>query len=66
MICARIFHSNGDFTIAGEEQQNLGLCSMLSACEQGAIFIMTQDKWMDGQTDTVNPEYHPKNLKNFI
>jgi hypothetical protein len=35
----RSFHSFGDFTIAGEELQNLGQCSVLQAFEQGGIFI---------------------------
>jgi hypothetical protein len=30
----------GDVTIAGEGQQNIGLCSALRAFEQGGIFIM--------------------------
>jgi hypothetical protein len=30
----------GDVIIAGEGQQNLGLCSALRAFEQGGIFIM--------------------------
>jgi hypothetical protein len=37
---SRIFHLYGDATIAGEELQNLGLCSALRAFEQGGIFIM--------------------------
>jgi hypothetical protein len=38
--CSRIFHLYGDVTIAGEGLQNLGLCSALSAFEQGGIFIV--------------------------
>jgi hypothetical protein len=30
----------GDVTIAGEGLRNLGLCSALTAFEQGGIFIM--------------------------
>jgi hypothetical protein len=37
---SRIFHLYGDATIAGEELQNLGLCSALRAFEQGGIFIV--------------------------
>jgi hypothetical protein len=37
---SRIFHLYGDVTIAGEGQQNLGLCSALRAFEQGGVFIM--------------------------
>jgi hypothetical protein len=37
---SRIFHLNGDVTIAGEGLQNLGLCSALRAFEQGGIFIV--------------------------
>jgi hypothetical protein len=31
---------HGDFTIADEGLQNLGLCSALTAFEQGGIFIV--------------------------
>jgi hypothetical protein len=33
-------HLYGDVTIAGEGLQNLGLCSALSAFEQGGIFVV--------------------------
>jgi hypothetical protein len=36
----RMFHLYGDVTIADEGLQNLGLCSALSAFEQGGIFIV--------------------------
>jgi hypothetical protein len=35
---SRIFNFHGDVTSAGEGLQNLGLCSALSAFEQGGIF----------------------------
>jgi hypothetical protein len=35
-----IFHLYGDITIVGEGLQILGLCSALSAFEQGRIFIV--------------------------
>jgi hypothetical protein len=38
--CSRIFHLYGDVTITGERLQNLGLCSVLKAFEQGGIFIV--------------------------
>jgi hypothetical protein len=38
---SRIFHLNGDVTIAGEGLQNLELCSALRAFEQGGIFIVS-------------------------
>ena len=38
---SRLFHLYGDDTIAGEGLQNLGLCSVLRAFEQGGIFIVT-------------------------
>jgi hypothetical protein len=37
---SRIFHLNGDITIACEGLQNLGLYSALRAFEQGGIFIV--------------------------
>jgi hypothetical protein len=37
---SRIFHLYGDVTIAGEELQNLRLCSALRAFEQEGIFIV--------------------------
>jgi hypothetical protein len=39
---SRIFHLYGDLTIAGEGLQNVGLCSVLRAFEQGRIFIVPQ------------------------
>jgi hypothetical protein len=36
---------HGDFTIAGEGLQNLGLCSALRAFEQGDIFIVPHLLW---------------------
>jgi hypothetical protein len=41
----RIFHLYGDVTIAGEGLQNLGLCSVLMAFEQGRIFIVQHLLW---------------------
>jgi hypothetical protein len=40
MFRSRINHLYGEVTIAGEGLQNLGLCSVLRAYEQGGIFIM--------------------------
>jgi hypothetical protein len=42
---SRIFHLDGDVTIAGERLQNLGLCSALRAFEQGRIFIVPHLLW---------------------
>jgi hypothetical protein len=39
---SRIFHVYGDIIIAGEGLKNLGLCSALTAFEQGGIFIVPQ------------------------
>jgi hypothetical protein len=36
----RNFHLHGDVTIAGEELQNLGVCSAFRTFEQGGIFIV--------------------------
>jgi hypothetical protein len=33
-------HKYGDVTIAGEGLQNLGLCSVYMAFEQGGIFVI--------------------------
>jgi hypothetical protein len=35
-----MFHLHRDVTIAGEDLQNLGLCTALMAFEQGGIFIV--------------------------
>jgi hypothetical protein len=40
MSTSRIIHLHGDVTIAGEELQNLGICSALRAFEHGSIFIV--------------------------
>jgi hypothetical protein len=42
---SRIFHLYGDVTITGEGLQNLGLCSVLKAFEQGGIFIVPHLLW---------------------
>jgi hypothetical protein len=36
---------HGDVTITGEGQQNLGLCSVLRAIEQGGIFVVPHLLW---------------------
>jgi hypothetical protein len=40
MTHSRIFHLYGDITITGERLQNLGVCLVLRAFEQGGIFIV--------------------------
>jgi hypothetical protein len=40
MSRSRIFHLYGDVTTAGEGLQTFGLCSALTAFEQGGIFII--------------------------
>jgi hypothetical protein len=45
MSRSRIFHLYGDVTITGEGLQNLGLCSVLRAFEQGVISIMPHLLW---------------------
>jgi hypothetical protein len=42
---SRIFHLYGDVTIAGDGLQNLGLCLVLRAFEQGGIFIVPHLLW---------------------
>jgi hypothetical protein len=42
---SRIFPLYGAVTIAGEELQNLDLCSALRAFEQGGIFIVPHLLW---------------------
>jgi hypothetical protein len=37
---SRIFYLYDDVSIAGEGLQNLGLCSVLRAFEQGGIFFV--------------------------
>jgi hypothetical protein len=46
MSRSRIFHLYGDFTIASEGLQNLGLCLVLMAFEQGGIFIVPRLLYM--------------------
>jgi hypothetical protein len=38
---ARESFTHGDITIAGEGLQNMGLCSVLMAFEQGGVFIVS-------------------------
>jgi hypothetical protein len=56
---SRIFHLNEDVTIAGEELQNLGLCSALRAIEQGRIFIVPHLLWHGASVLPVSPEGPP-------
>jgi hypothetical protein len=55
----RIFHLYGDFTIAGEGLQNLGLCSALRAFEQGRIFIVPHLLWQGASVFPVSSEGPP-------
>jgi hypothetical protein len=57
--CSRIFHLYGDFTIAGEGLQNLGLCSALKAFEQGGIFIVPHLLWHGTSVFPVSSERPP-------
>jgi hypothetical protein len=41
----RIFHLYGDVIFAGEGQQNLGLCTVRRAFEQGGIYIVPHLLW---------------------
>jgi hypothetical protein len=50
---SRIFHLYGDVTIAGKGLQNLGLCLVLRAFQQGGIFIVPHLLWHG--TSTIFP-----------
>jgi hypothetical protein len=53
------FHLYGDVFIAGEGQQNLGLCSVLRAFELGGIFIVPHLLWQGTSVFTVSSERPP-------
>jgi hypothetical protein len=55
---SRIFHLYGD-TTAGEGLQNLGLCSALTAVEQGGIFIVPHLLWHGDSVFPVSTEGPP-------
>jgi hypothetical protein len=54
-----IFHLYGDVNIAVEEVQNLGLCSALSAFEQGGIFIVPHLPWQGNSGFSVSSDGLP-------
>jgi hypothetical protein len=56
---SRIFHLYGDVTIAGEGQQNIGLCSALRAFEQGGNFIVPYLLWHGASVFQVSSEGPP-------
>jgi hypothetical protein len=53
---SRIFHLYGDVTIASEGLQNLDLCSVLRAFEQGGIFIVPHLLWHGASVFQVSSE----------
>jgi hypothetical protein len=56
---SRVFHLYGDVTITGEGLQNLGLCSVLRAFEQGGIFIVPHLLWHGTSVFPVSSEGPP-------
>jgi hypothetical protein len=56
---SRIFHLYGDVTIAGEGLQNLGLCLVLGAFEEGGIFIVPHLLWHSTLVFPVSSEGPP-------
>jgi hypothetical protein len=62
MSRSRIFHLHGDVTIAGEGLQNLGLCSVLTAFEQGGIFIVPHMLWQGTSVFPVSSEGPPHSV----
>jgi hypothetical protein len=59
------FHLYGDVTIAGEGLQNLGLCSVLKAFEQGGIFIVTHLMWHGTLVFQVSSEGPPQSVASY-
>jgi hypothetical protein len=55
----RVFHLYGDVTIIGEGLQNLGLCSVLRAFDQGVIFIVPHLLWHGALVFLVSSEGPP-------
>jgi hypothetical protein len=62
---SRIFHSYGDVTITGEGLQNLGLCSVLRAFEQGGIFIVPHLLWHGALVFPVSSEGPPHSVASY-
>jgi hypothetical protein len=56
---SRFFHLYGDVITAGEALQNLGLCSMLKAFEQGGIFYVPHLLWHRASVFPVSSEWPP-------
>jgi hypothetical protein len=62
---SRMFHLNGDITIAGGGLQNLGLCSALRAFEQGGISIVTHLLWHGTSVFPVSSEGSPHSVASY-
>jgi hypothetical protein len=56
---SKIFHLYGDVAITGEWLQNLGLCSVLKAFEQGGILIVPHLLWHGPSVFLVSSEVPP-------
>jgi hypothetical protein len=62
---SRIFQLYGDVTIAGERLQNLGLCLVLRAFEQGGIFIVPHLLWHGTSVYPVSSEGPPHSVASY-
>jgi hypothetical protein len=62
---SRIFHLYGDITIAGDGLQNLSLCSVLRAFEQGGIFIVPHLLWHGTSVFLVSSEGPPNSFASY-
>jgi hypothetical protein len=56
---SRIFHSFGEVTIAGEGLENVSLCSVLRAFEQGENFIAPHPLWHGASVFPVSSKEPP-------
>jgi hypothetical protein len=59
---SRIFHLHGDVTTNSEGLQNLGICLVLRAFEQGGIFIVPHLLWYGASIFQVSSEGPPHSV----
>jgi hypothetical protein len=60
-----IFHLSGDVTITGVGLQNLGLCLVLRAFEQGGIFIVLHLLWPGASVFPFSSEGPPHSVASY-
>jgi hypothetical protein len=65
-VPSRIFHLYSDITTGGaERQQNLGLCSVLRAFDEGGVFIVPHQLRYGASVFLVSSEWPPRLVASY-